>query len=52
VVGVRLAEDLGVADRGDRLALDDDGAVGDHGLGVGDDGSGDQHVRPFLTVGS
>ncbi|CDK40151.1 hypothetical protein BN903_60 [Halorubrum sp. AJ67] len=51
VVGVPLAEVGLVADRGDRFPLDDDSAVGDDGLRVGDDCSGDQHVRPFLSVG-
>jgi len=50
VVGVPLAEGVAVADRGDRLSLNDDGALGDDRLGVGDDGSGDQHVRSVLAV--
>jgi hypothetical protein len=50
VIGIAVAERVLLADRGDRIPLDDDGALGDDGLGVGDDGSGYQHVRPFLTV--
>jgi len=51
VVGVPFTEGVAVADRGDRLLLDDDGALGDDGLGICDDSSGDQHIRLFLTLG-